>query len=256
MLALRVVTGLAKQICKPSVAETLRNYRPAPPYRPGPTQLSFPAYQPPKHSFWKPVVFCFSASAAAFTGAAVLDEWERQKLRQQKGRWGVNLLAPLGTPPQHYSSWEVTLLKRLPEGVRIRAARLLAHWHSLSTSERVVYGIIAVNSAVFLAWQIPNPRWQAFMYRYFLQHLPPLGNNPITLLTTTFSHQSLVHFAVNMMVLRSFVALDVVGALRGWRFLDHYGHLGGAMFGLLYAKYGEQYIWGNRHKLLHLLGLK
>ncbi len=46
------------------------------------------------------------------------------------------------------------------------------------------------------------------------------------------------------------VLLDVVGALSKWRFLDHWGHLGGALFGYLYVRYGTTYVWGNRDKLL------
>ena len=46
------------------------------------------------------------------------------------------------------------------------------------------------------------------------------------------------------------VMLDVVGALLRWRMLDHWGHLGGALFGYLYARHGQQLVWGNRDKLL------
>ncbi|CAG7851580.1 Rhomboid-like protein {ECO:0000256/RuleBase:RU362115} {ECO:0000256/RuleBase:RU362115} [Serendipita indica DSM 11827] len=34
------------------------------------------------------------------------------------------------------------------------------------------------------------------------------------------------------------VALDIIGLIRGWRFFDHAGHLGGAAFGALYFYYG------------------
>ncbi|KAI0280066.1 hypothetical protein BC826DRAFT_1077503 [Russula brevipes] len=34
------------------------------------------------------------------------------------------------------------------------------------------------------------------------------------------------------------VLLDCIGVLRGWRFFDHYAHLGGAAFGALYYTYG------------------
>jgi len=34
------------------------------------------------------------------------------------------------------------------------------------------------------------------------------------------------------------VLLDCIGVLRGWRFFDHYAHLGGAAFGVLYHMYG------------------
>lgn len=34
------------------------------------------------------------------------------------------------------------------------------------------------------------------------------------------------------------VLLDCIGVLRGWRFFDHYAHLGGVAFGALYYMYG------------------
>jgi rhomboid-like protein len=38
------------------------------------------------------------------------------------------------------------------------------------------------------------------------------------------------------------VAMDTVGILRGWRVLDHYGHLSGAAFGGAYF-FGGPYLW-------------
>ncbi|KAF8517891.1 hypothetical protein BU17DRAFT_91319 [Hysterangium stoloniferum] len=35
-----------------------------------------------------------------------------------------------------------------------------------------------------------------------------------------------------------FLALDVLGILRGWRMFDHWAHLGGAIFGALYYRFG------------------
>jgi len=37
------------------------------------------------------------------------------------------------------------------------------------------------------------------------------------------------------------VALDLIGAVRGWRMFDHWAHLGGAAFGALYWKYGAHF---------------
>jgi len=38
------------------------------------------------------------------------------------------------------------------------------------------------------------------------------------------------------------VALDMIGILRGWRYLDHWAHLGGAAFGVAYYAYGPK-LW-------------
>jgi rhomboid-like protein len=35
------------------------------------------------------------------------------------------------------------------------------------------------------------------------------------------------------------VSLDVLGVSLAWRWLDHWGHLGGAAYGILYTKYGQ-----------------
>jgi len=38
------------------------------------------------------------------------------------------------------------------------------------------------------------------------------------------------------------VLLDCIGIICGWRFFDHYAHLGGALFGVGYYMYGPQ-LW-------------
>jgi len=37
------------------------------------------------------------------------------------------------------------------------------------------------------------------------------------------------------------VALDLIGAIRGWRMFHHFAHLGGAFFGFIYFKFGYQW---------------
>ncbi|KAL0024333.1 hypothetical protein WJX79_010756 [Trebouxia sp. C0005] len=166
------------------------------------------------------------------------------------------------------------------------------------------------------------------MQRNFLHHFPPIATRTYTLLTSTFSHQTLPHFFFNSVALISFgsgvhdrlgseqflavfvagglassvvshlarvkrrpggaslgssgavyavfammayfepqakaqfiflpgvpialetlfpclVLLDVVGVLSKWRILDHWGHLGGALFGYVYARYGQTAVWGH-----------
>ncbi|XP_019864885.1 presenilins-associated rhomboid-like protein, mitochondrial isoform X2 [Aethina tumida] len=46
------------------------------------------------------------------------------------------------------------------------------------------------------------------------------------------------------------VGLDTAGVLMGWKFFDHAAHLGGAATGILYALYGNKYIWQKREPIL------
>lgn len=50
--------------------------------------------------------------------------------------------------------------------------------------------------------------------------------------------------------LKAVMCLDAVGIALGWRTFDHAAHLGGALFGLLYALYGTKHIWGNREPIM------
>lgn len=65
----------------------------------------------------------------------------------------------------------------------------------------LVYGMIAINGAVFLAWRVPA------LSRYTLKYGLLVKDNiqsQWSLLGSAFSHQSLTHFLVNMFVLQSF----------------------------------------------------
>jgi len=256
-------------------------------------------------------------------------------------------------------------------------AQVLQFWVNTREGAQLCWKIAALNTFVWCAWQVP--KFEPFMARYFLHN--PLSGLSIGLLTSVFSHKSLVHLAFNMIALSSFgstaflwmekaqsesvshmqestaqyhflayfisagmfsslvsqiatsrlrfpraikelaskaqskevieaeakgmsrfamlqkssitpsailpslgasgaiyatvvttafafpdtqiglifpptppisiqtgvsalVLLDVIGALRGWRIFDHWGHLGGAAFGALYWRYGA-YFWDN-----------
>ena len=63
--------------------------------------------------------------------------------------------------------------------------------------EYVVYGMMGLNAAVFVAWQLAGPR--NFMYAHFCSSYAHLrGGYLHTLLTSSVSHSSLGHLFTNM----------------------------------------------------------
>ncbi|RKO90240.1 hypothetical protein BDK51DRAFT_17195, partial [Blyttiomyces helicus] len=71
--------------------------------------------------------------------------------------------------------------------------------------------IIALNVVVFALWRVPAlAGYNGFMTRHFT-HLPS-SSRAYTLLTSAFSHESLVHIGVNMYALAGFLpALQIKG---------------------------------------------
>ncbi|THH11871.1 hypothetical protein EW146_g7905 [Bondarzewia mesenterica] len=67
---------------------------------------------------------------------------------------------------------------------------------------RVGWGLCAVNTAVWIAWQIP--RLRPFMHLHFTHN--PLSGRTYTMLTSMFSHSSLIHLLFNCMALTSFAS--------------------------------------------------
>ena len=45
------------------------------------------------------------------------------------------------------------------------------------------------------------------------------------------------------------LGLDLAGLLLGWKYLDHAGHLGGTLFGVLWTLYGHNLIFDKNNKL-------
>ncbi|KAJ2117039.1 hypothetical protein IW146_001066 [Coemansia sp. RSA 922] len=93
---------------------------------------------------------------------------------------------------------------RLPDWIPLELKRTVAaftdRWHTLSRGQRCVYTIAALNAVVLGMWQIP--RLLPFMARTFL-HDPRTGRS-YTLLTSSFSHREVWHFAFNTIGLVSF----------------------------------------------------
>jgi len=254
----------------------------------------------------KPFVFAVAVTGASFTVAAV---WQYETFRR------------LAKPNQHWFSQDRT--HNFYGKAGDFRHRLNAWWNGLYPTEKLVCGIIGANTAVFIAWRLPQ--MSGFMAKYFMAS-PMAQARCWPMLLSTFSHYSFLHLFINMYVLWSFapvasnkfgkeqflatyvsagvisgfasymynvargsmipslgasgaimaligivgasfpdtrlsiafvsqvfphsfsadagvkalIALDSVGILFGWKFLDHAGHLGGMLFGIWYAKYGHQ----------------
>ncbi|KAG8451370.1 hypothetical protein GDO86_003540 [Hymenochirus boettgeri] len=52
--------------------------------------------------------------------------------------------------------------------------------------------------------------------------------------------------------IKAIMAIDSAGLIMGWRFFDHAAHLGGALFGIWYALYGNEFIWKKREPLVKM----
>ncbi|KAL7667993.1 hypothetical protein ACOME3_008714 [Neoechinorhynchus agilis] len=52
--------------------------------------------------------------------------------------------------------------------------------------------------------------------------------------------------------LKGILIFDTMGLIFGYLRLDHAAHLAGALFGMWYVKYGHQYLWDRRHRIIKL----
>lgn len=62
---------------------------------------------------------------------------------------------------------------------------------------------------------------------------------PNTQFSIAFVHHIYPHSFSAATGVKSLIVLDTLGILFGWRFLDHAAHLGGMLFGIWFAKYGQ-----------------
>ncbi|KAI8355648.1 hypothetical protein EDC96DRAFT_446656 [Choanephora cucurbitarum] len=112
---------------------------------------------------------------------------------------------------------------------------------------KVLWGLIGTNVTVFLLWQYAystyrqfgDPSWISFMSRHFANSEDAVSKGRLhTLLTSSFSHQSLNHLGINMLVLYS-MGQGVLQAVGVSRFLMLYSGAGlaASLTGIAYRKY-------------------
>ncbi|KAF9904044.1 Rho- GTP-binding protein RhoN [Linnemannia zychae] len=163
----------------------------------------------------KPILFTAATSFGVFATAAYV--WERQQVTLLKRiqAWRSSSRAERPSAREFVQAqseilqeqWS-DLLERyrwiqqigIPVEIQKTLFMIRSRWMEFSPGERTVWSLIAINSVVFGAWQIP--RLAPFMQKWFM-HDPSSGRS-VTLLTSMFSHQHFWHFGLNMFALHSF----------------------------------------------------
>ncbi|CAG8575410.1 2959_t:CDS:2 [Paraglomus occultum] len=159
-----------------------------------------------KPTIWKPFIFTVTATSSIFALSIIHYTDARTKLLKEIQ--SVNFTSPSDLNRHAIRSLKQSLdrqIQRLhdlnaPEWLTDIYTFLLTEWYSHPPTVRTVMSLILVNSAVFSLWRFG--RLQPFMIRHFTHN--PLSSRSYTLLTSTFSHKDLWHFAVNMIALYSF----------------------------------------------------
>ncbi|XP_022653935.1 presenilins-associated rhomboid-like protein, mitochondrial [Varroa jacobsoni] len=107
--------------------------------------------------------------------------------------------------------YHVTLQQKLQERTRLQWSQIQPKaisirrqinewWRNQSPGHKAFFGIFALNAAVLILWHVPQ--LAHIMPRYFCHSVS--SRNVVTMLLSTFSHSSLLHFGCNMFVLHSF----------------------------------------------------
>ena len=144
-----------------------------------------------KPALLRPIIFTLGVGICTFTGATYLSQRESQELAQKttNAEASVSELRNeriMLEVAQARETWDWLCKKGIPEPVRSCYVWLATRWVNYSDGERVGVGLIAANTIVFLAWQIPLPAMRFFMVKHFMHH--PLSGRSYTLLTSVFSH--------------------------------------------------------------------
>ncbi|XP_066591060.1 presenilin-associated rhomboid-like protein, mitochondrial isoform X2 [Prorops nasuta] len=147
-------------------------------------------------SLWKPFWFTVMFSGATIVGA-VICEYERARAQAYSRIY----------PYRKYSVPKI--------GWRGKVHRW---WNSLSEGEKVFVPICFLNLLVCLAWRVPG--WQKIMHTYFTAN-PAARIVCWPMLLSTFSHHSVLHFAINMYVLHTCMNI-VVATLDKEQFMALY----------------------------------
>jgi hypothetical protein len=144
-----------------------------------------------KPALLRPAIFTLGIGICTFAGAAYLTQRESEELVQTSTITSAlvgNLRHERIMRQLKHANATFTWLQEIgcPAFIPRSYAWLGDYWLNSSDGERVALGLVAVNTIVFLAWQIPLPAMRLFMVKHFMHH--PLSGRSYTLLTSVFSH--------------------------------------------------------------------
>ncbi|KNE54634.1 hypothetical protein AMAG_00595 [Allomyces macrogynus ATCC 38327] len=198
-----------------STTVVARSPRSSPVHQPA-TEIDVDADEQSSHSgqrrvrYLRPMLFAVGGSFAAFLlGVYSYDQQQYAAVSGAGGRRILTLREVLMRRREDAEEARAAILRRVarwPGSIPLEAKKAVAmvvnKWFALHDSQKTMAGLIAINAAVFLLWQLPHPAVQRFMYQWFTHN--PLSGKSITLLTSMFSHQTALHLGLNMFGLWSF----------------------------------------------------
>ncbi|KAG0295498.1 Rho- GTP-binding protein RhoN [Linnemannia gamsii] len=169
----------------------------------------------PFQAIVKPILFTAATSFGVFATAAYV--WERQQVSLIKRiqAWRSSSRSERPSAREFVQAQSEILQEqwgdiseryrwiqqiRIPVELQKMLFMMRSRWMELTPGERTIWSLIAINSVVFGAWQVP--RWSPFMQKWFMHD--PSSSRSVTLLTSMFSHQHFWHFGLNMFALHSF----------------------------------------------------
>jgi membrane associated rhomboid family serine protease len=155
---------------------------------------------------------------AVFGGAAALSQADSKSLARDTPGSNPSIKAMRATRERHElgaAQRSVDALRKyLGEGIVKYYAQMRLAYLNASDGKKAAYMIGGVNVAVFLGWQVSllalrsprAPNLYSFMRRWFLHAplTPQPFNRAITPITSTFSHISTIHLALNTICMVSF----------------------------------------------------
>ncbi|KAI9221898.1 hypothetical protein BC828DRAFT_379828 [Blastocladiella britannica] len=159
---------------------------------------AFSTARPAAAHYLRPTLFAFGGTVAAFgLGVAAYDASQVKDVGRAGSMRDFFMRRQIDRAIDHDRTLKaIAETGALPHDAKKLATMVANRWYTLSEGQRTVAGLMAVNGVVFAAWQVPRGRIMGIMNRWFVHN--PTSGRSVTLLTSAFSHQTALHFGMNM----------------------------------------------------------